>query len=118
MHHILHRADQTITGRTVTFEGEPYGAGVSFFVVDNGPGEGPEPHLHPYSETFIVRSGQARIIAGQEEVEAGPGDIIVVGPDTRHGFTNPGPGRLEIICIHAAPRMNTTWLDERPPSRP
>jgi hypothetical protein len=57
----------------VTFEGEPYGSGVSFFLVDNEPGEGPDLHKHPYSETWIVRSGKARITADGEDIEAGPG---------------------------------------------
>ena len=46
---------------TLTFEGEPYGSQVSFFLVYNSPGEGPDLHTHPYSETWIVRSGRARM---------------------------------------------------------
>jgi quercetin dioxygenase-like cupin family protein len=69
---------QRSTGGTLTFEGEPYGSGVSFFLVDNEPGEGPDLHKHPYSETWIVRSGKARITADGEDIEAGPGDIAVV----------------------------------------
>jgi len=48
--------------------------------------------------------------AGDEEIEAETGDIVVVERDTPHGFRNLGPGRLEIVCIHAAGRMVTTWL--------
>jgi mannose-6-phosphate isomerase-like protein (cupin superfamily) len=92
-------------GGTVTFEGEPHGSGVSFFLVNNEPGQGPDLHRHPYSETWIVRSGRARITADGEDIEAGPGDIAVVGPDTPHKFKNMGPGRLDIICIHASPRL-------------
>ena len=33
---------------TLTFEGEGYGSGVSFFLVYNQPGEGPDLHRHPY----------------------------------------------------------------------
>ena len=33
-------------GGTVTFEGESYGSGVSFFHVHNQPGEGPDLHRH------------------------------------------------------------------------
>jgi mannose-6-phosphate isomerase-like protein (cupin superfamily) len=39
------------------------------------------------------------------DIEAGPGDIVVVGAGTPHKLKNIGAGRLEIICIHAAPRM-------------
>jgi mannose-6-phosphate isomerase-like protein (cupin superfamily) len=101
------RADevQRSPGGTVTFEGEPHGSGVSFFHVNNEPGQGPDLHRHPYSETWIVRSGQARMTADGKDVEAGPGDIMVVGPETPHKFKNIGDERLEIICIHSSPRI-------------
>ena len=92
-------------GGTITFEGEEYGSEVSFFLVNNVPGAGPVLHKHPYSETWIVRSGQAQITADGESVEVGPGDIIVVTPETHHKFKNIGTERLEIICIHASPRI-------------
>lgn len=92
-------------GGTVTFEGEPYGSGVSFFLVNNVPGAGPDLHKHPYSETWIVRSGKARMTADGKDLEAGPGDIVVVGPETPHKFKNIGTERLDIICIHSSPRM-------------
>ena len=90
---------------TVKFEGEPYGSGVSFFLVNNQPGAGPDLHRHPYSETWIVRSGKALFTADGEQIDAGPGDILVVGPDTPHKFKNAGDERLDIVCIHASPRM-------------
>jgi len=92
-------------GGTLTFEGEGYGSGVSFFLVHNQPGEGPDLHRHPYSETWIVRSGSALITADGDQFEAGPGDIAVVGPNTSHMFKNVGEERLDIICIHASPTM-------------
>jgi mannose-6-phosphate isomerase-like protein (cupin superfamily) len=92
-------------GGTITFEGEPYGSGVSFFLVHNQPGEGPDLHRHPYSETWIVRSGKARFTADDRELEAGPGDILVVGANTPHKFKNAGAERLDIVCIHASPKM-------------
>ena len=90
-------------GGTITFEGEGYGSSVSFFWVNNVPGAGPVLHTHPYTETWIVRSGKAWFTAGGEELEAGPGDIMVVPPETPHKFKNIGTERLEIICIHASP---------------
>ena len=90
---------------TVTFEGEPHGSDVSMFLVNNEPGEGPDLHRHPYSETWIVRSGRARFTADGEDLEAGPGDILVVGPNTPHKFVNLGPGRLDLVCVHDSPRI-------------
>ena len=92
-------------GGTLTFEGEPYGSGVSFFLVHNEPGAGPDLHRHPYPETWIVRSGKARFTADGQELEAGPGDILVVGSDTPHKFKNAGTERLDIVCIHASSRI-------------
>jgi mannose-6-phosphate isomerase-like protein (cupin superfamily) len=113
MHSVIRAGERDVSpGRTVTFEGEPYGSGVSFFLVDNEPGQGPGLHRHPYSETWIVRSGEALITADGEEIEAGPGDIVVVGPETPHKFRNSGTERLDIVCIHASPRMIQEWLEE------
>lgn len=92
-------------GGTLTFQGEPYGSEVSFFLVNNVPGAGPVLHRHPYSETWIIRSGLARLTAGDTVVDAGPGDIMVVSAGTPHKFKNIGTERLDIICIHASPRM-------------
>ena len=98
-------------GGTLTFEGEPYGSGVSFFLVNNEPGNGPDLHLHPYAETWIVRSGRGRFTADGEDIDAGPGDIVVVAPETPHKFKNVGDERLDVICIHASPRMVQTDLE-------
>jgi mannose-6-phosphate isomerase-like protein (cupin superfamily) len=43
--------------------------------------------------------------AEDAEIEAGPGDILVVTANTPHKFKNIGIGRLEIICIHNSPRI-------------
>jgi mannose-6-phosphate isomerase-like protein (cupin superfamily) len=101
------RADEQLRtpSGTVQFEGERHGSGVSLFLVNNQPGEGPDLHRHPYSETWIVRSGQARMTADGQEIDAGAGDIVVVRAETPHKFKNIGAERLEIVCIHASPRI-------------
>ena len=113
MFHVIRREELPPSRtRTVQFEGDPYRAGISFFLVDNEPGQGPGLHTHPYPETWVVRSGRAAVRAGDDEIEAGPGDVVVVESNTVHGFRNLGPGRLEIVCIHASGRMETEWLEE------
>jgi mannose-6-phosphate isomerase-like protein (cupin superfamily) len=95
-----------------TFEGGKHGSSsVSFFLVHNRPGEGPELHRHQYDETFIIQEGRVLVRVGEETVEGGPGDIVVGPAGTPHGFTNLGPGQARLVCIHAAPRMKTEWLD-------
>ena len=113
MHSVLRAAEQErAPNRTLRFEGDAYGSGVSMFLVDNEPGEGPSLHVHPYSETWIVRSGRARFTADGEDLEAGPGDILVVGPDTPHKFVNLGPGRLDLVCVHDSPRIIQEDLED------
>lgn len=104
--HVLRAADRAPSqSRTVRFEGSQYGTPISFFSVDNEPGQGPVLHVHPYPETWIVRSGRARIVAGDQTIEVGPSDIVVVPAGVPHKFTNIGPDRLGIVCIHAAGTM-------------
>ena len=89
---------------TVTFEGKDYGSGVSMFIINyHEVGEGPSLHKHPYPETWIVRGGRARFTAGDHELEAGTGDMLVVEAETPHMFKNLGPENLDIICIHPSP---------------
>jgi mannose-6-phosphate isomerase-like protein (cupin superfamily) len=113
VHRILRATEQQRSPRgTLTFEGETYASGVSFFLVNNQPGEGPDLHRHPYSETWIVRSGQVRFTADGQDIEAGPGDIAVVTAETPHKFKNIGTERLDIICIHASPRIIQEELED------
>ena len=113
MHSVLRAAEQErAPNRTLRFEGDAYGSGVSMFLVDNEPGEGPSLHVHPYSETWIGRSGRARFTADGEDLEAGPGDILVVGADTPHKFVNLGPGRLDLVCVHDSPRIIQEDLED------
>jgi mannose-6-phosphate isomerase-like protein (cupin superfamily) len=109
--HVLKPGDQRKgTIAKVEFEGEPYGAGVSFFVGNLQPGKGPGLHKHPYSETCILLSGQAAMVIDGEEVIAGAGDIVVIAPATPHRFTAIGDERLDTVCIHASDRFIIEWL--------
>ena len=113
MFHILNRRDQR-KGiiAAVEFEGEPYGAGVSFFQGNLPPGKGPGLHKHPYSETCIVLSGQAAMVVDGEEVVAGAGDIVVIGSATPHRFTAIGDERLDMVCVHASDRFIIECLSD------
>ncbi|MET0736167.1 MAG: cupin domain-containing protein [Microbacterium sp.] len=97
--------------RTMKFEGADHGSEISFFYVDNEPGQGPGLHRHPYSETWMVVEGEATIRIGDDELVAHEGDTAVVGPMVWHGFTNTGTGRLRIMCIHASPRIIQEFLE-------
>ncbi|HWV48580.1 MAG TPA: cupin domain-containing protein [Microbacterium sp.] len=100
------------TGRSRKFVGAEHGADVSYFYVENQPGEGPGLHWHPYSETWVVLEGTARITRGSESFDAVAGDTATVAAYVPHGFVNAGTGVLRILCIHASAIMIQTFLDE------
>ena len=96
--------------RAWQFEGALHGAAVSFFVSHHPPGSGPDLHYHPYEETFIVQEGRVTVTVGDEEIEAGPGQIVIVPAETPHRFVNSGDERLRQVSIHPRERMETTWV--------
>lgn len=111
MFHVIPREDQNqFPNRTILIEGGNFGAPVSVFLIDSEPGQGPALHTHPYTEMWIVRSGQARFTVGNETLDPNPGDIVVVNPETPHRFKNIGTTRLELTCIHASPEIIQTWV--------
>ena len=86
------------------------GAGVCVIFVDAPPGTGPSLHKHPYEEVFILLEGEATFVAGENEIRARAGDIVIVPPNTPHAFTNSGEQRLRQIDIHVSPTFITEWL--------
>ena len=90
------------SGRTLRFEGRDHGAAVSYFLVDNEPGQGPDLHRHPYPETWIVLEGEVRITIGEQEFVAAAGDTATAPADTWHCFVAIGTSRLRMVCIHAS----------------
>lgn len=55
--------------------------------------------------------GQLTFQAGEEQLQAGPGDIVIVPPGAPHKFTSHGPGRANLVCVHASPTFETEWLE-------
>jgi quercetin dioxygenase-like cupin family protein len=92
-------------------KGEDHGASVSLILDESGPGKGPRLHRHPYDETWVVVEGNLTFQAGDERFAARVGDIVIVPPNTPHKFTNDGPGRSKLVCIHAHPTFRTEWLE-------
>ena len=96
---------------TGNLKGEDHGATLSLILDHSEPGHGPRLHKHPYDETWIVIDGNLTFRAGEQQLEAGPGDIVIVPPHTPHKFTNHGPGQANLVCIHANPTFETEWLE-------
>ena len=98
------------SGNSYRFDGAAYDAPVSFFLLHTQPGEGPGPHRHPYTETFIIQDGQATFTVGDETIEARAGDIVVAPAEVPHAFVNSGTSLLRSVNIHPVAEMETVWL--------
>jgi mannose-6-phosphate isomerase-like protein (cupin superfamily) len=92
-------------------KGEDHGATISLILDHSEPNHGPRLHKHPYDEVWVVIDGNLTFQAGDEQLDAGAGDIVIVPPDTPHKFTNRGPGKANLVCIHANPAFVTEWLE-------
>jgi mannose-6-phosphate isomerase-like protein (cupin superfamily) len=86
------------------------GLGACILFVDAPPGRGPSPHTHPYEEVLIVLEGEAAVVAGERELVASAGDVVIIPAGTPHAFTSTGDGPLRQIDIHLSPSFDTTWL--------
>lgn len=94
------------------FEGAKHGDGIagSMFVTTPPPGRGPQLHLHPYAEMFLVEAGEATFTAGDESFVAREGQVVVVPPETPHRFENTGDGELRVVSFHPSPQVEQTDL--------
>lgn len=84
---------------------------LSFFFTRTPPGQIVPLHTHPYAEVFVLIEGRAAYTRGEERIAAGPDTVIVIPPETPHGFENVGDVSLVQLGIHERGRMQQTWLD-------
>ena len=94
-----------------SLRGADHGATISLILDESEPGHGPRLHRHAYDETWVVVEGNLTFHAGEEQFKAGPGDVVIVPPGAPHKFSNDGPGRSKLVCIHASPTFVTEWLE-------
>jgi mannose-6-phosphate isomerase-like protein (cupin superfamily) len=92
-------------------EGKPHGAKVTVLLEHMPQGSGPRLHTHPYGETWVVVEGRIAFSDGTETREAGPGDVVYVGPNEPHKFTVLSDFRIKMICIHQSEEFITNWLE-------
>lgn len=111
-------SQQRLPSGTVRFEGVQLGSEVSFFLVHAVPGSGSALHVHPYTETWIVRRGTAEFTVGAEREQAHAGDIVVGPANTPHRFVNVGQEPLELICIHPSDRILQQNFQEKTEGQP
>jgi mannose-6-phosphate isomerase-like protein (cupin superfamily) len=97
------------------FEGGPRaGAGISVFVARTPPGRTVELHVHPYPETFLLLEGHGRWTAGETVTELVPERMLVVPPQTPHGFRNIGNVPLLVVSVHESAVLQQTFLGVEP----
>ena len=94
-------------------EGADYGASASLILDQSDPGQGPRLHRHPYDETWVVQDGHVTFQRGDERLAVEAGDIVIIPPGAAHKFTNNGPGRSELVCIHATRPSSANGLSDR-----
>ena len=111
----LELSDLALGPTAFLFEGFPRaGVDVSMFVTRTPPGRAVELHVHPHAETFLLLEGRGRWTRGEETVELQPEGMLVVPPDTPHGFRNVGEVPLLVVSVHERGTLRQTWLGEDP----
>ena len=74
---------------------------------------GPKPHTHPdASEVFFVVRGRMQLTVGAEKLELGPGDYVLVPPDTYHEPLNIGGEDLCVLVVVAPNWRDRRWNPE------
>ncbi len=109
MPRVVSLEDLRLSPTAALFEGGDE-VGVSIFVTAYERGQGPDLHVHPYPEVFVVQAGTATFTAGDEQVTVGAGHVVVVPADTPHGFKGAGDDTLRVTSVHPAGAVQQTDL--------
>ncbi|MHC4775032.1 MAG: cupin domain-containing protein [Planctomycetota bacterium] len=56
-------------------------------------------HSHNYEHEVFVVEGAGRIEQDGDRRDLRPGDVVFVGPNVVHQFTNTGDGPFKFLCI-------------------
>jgi quercetin dioxygenase-like cupin family protein len=101
--------DFRLSPRAVKYQGRDE-IPVSMFLTRYERDQGPDQHLHPYAEVFVVQEGTATFLVGGEELVVPAGNIVVVPPQTPHGFKNRADEVLRVHSVHPSPTVVQTDL--------
>jgi quercetin dioxygenase-like cupin family protein len=83
---------------------------VSIFVTEYPRGRGPDLHVHPYPEVFVVEAGTARFTVAGEELVVAAGHVVTVPAETPHGFKGAGDDTLRVVSVHPSGTVQQTDL--------
>lgn len=70
----------------------------SVWRVELQPGTPARPHELTAEEVFVVLSGRAQVRIGDEQSEVGPGDCMIVPPDTLFSLEAVGDRAFAALC--------------------
>ena len=101
--------DLRLSERAALFQGRDE-IPVSIFITQYERGEGPDLHLHPYAEAFVVHAGTAAFTSGDRELTVCAGNVVVVPAETPHGFKYPANEMLRVVSVHPSPTVEQTDL--------
>jgi mannose-6-phosphate isomerase-like protein (cupin superfamily) len=76
---------------------------ISVGLSDNPPGSSAARammHRHSCGEVFVVYQGRGVYTIEDEEIVAGPGDMVIVPPNTWHTFRQDGESRLRHVAVY------------------
>jgi len=83
MNNIIPKEKIQIDETAYRFQGGEHGdIPISFFWLFTLPGRGPDLHVHPYEEIFVMQQGQATFTIGDETLEVGGGEMVIAPANT------------------------------------
>jgi mannose-6-phosphate isomerase-like protein (cupin superfamily) len=62
----------------------------------------------------VLLRGRGRWTAVDQVTEAEPDTVIVVPPDTLHGFRNVGDEPLLVVSVHESGTLDQTFTEDEP----
>lgn len=109
--HRINKRDLPFLGSSWSFVGdEQGGAPLCAYLIEAPRGKGPVLHTHPYDTVAFVQSGKAVWTIDGQDVDAGPGDIVIVEAGSKHRFVSTGDEPLVAIDVHPSGRFEQTNL--------
>lgn len=104
IHHKAEQATHEMHGARFTTLASPSrdSTTTSIWRVDLTPGTAGTPHEVTAQEVLYVCAGHARVRLANEETEVGPGDCVIVPPDTPFVLEAVGTSDFSAICCFPA----------------
>jgi mannose-6-phosphate isomerase-like protein (cupin superfamily) len=108
--------DQAARWRSASAHGPSMGASHSgSSLMEIAPGSLLPRHTDSAEEVIVVVRGQARVLAGDEEVELGPGGVGAIPANLPHEVRSVGEERLRFVAVYADSDVVTTYEEEVQP---